>query len=232
MAKTVSTSSISDVTATACGDWDRCDVTRARLSAAKYLVVMITALALNACGSPYYTSEAIEAWVVDADTGQPIEGAVVTANWQLVGFTVDTGGSKRGQLAVMETTTDANGRFFFQGFTKLNLSFGELRDQDPQILIFKPGYRYIGGGNDYTMGASSPGPHRKSQLSGNRLQMSKADPDPRKQANDLIGLTTSLANTQDSGDADRVHQMLDALACERWRLKALDPRTLVLVPGG
>ncbi|HYT97117.1 MAG TPA: carboxypeptidase-like regulatory domain-containing protein, partial [Casimicrobiaceae bacterium] len=127
---------------------------------------MITVLALNACGSPYYTSDSIEAWVVDADTGQPIEGAVVTANWQLVGFTLDTGGRKGAQLAVMETSTDSNGRFFFPGFTKLNLSLGELRDQDPQILAFKSGYRYIGGGNDYPMDASFPGPHRKSQVSG------------------------------------------------------------------
>jgi hypothetical protein len=207
-------------------------VTTARLNAAKYLVVMITALALNACGSPYYTSDPIEAWAVDADTGQPIEGAVVTANWQLVGFTLDTGGSKRGQLTVMETTTDANGRFFFPGFTKLNLSLSELRDQDPQILIFKPGYQYIGGGNDTLMGASSHGPHRKSQLGGQRLQIRKADPNPRKQADDLTGLTTALSNIADSGDADRVPQMLNAVACERWRLKALDPRVLVLVPGG
>ena len=210
----------------ACGDWDRCE-TATLLSAAKYLVVMITALALNACGSPYYTSEAIEAWVVDADTGQPIEGAVVTANWQLVGFTLDTGGSKRGQLAVMETTTDANGRFFFQGFTKLNLSFGELRDQDPQILIFKPGYRYIGGGNDYTMGASSPGPHRKSQLSGKRLRMSKADPDPRKQAIDLTSLSTNIANIWNNGDGPSIPKMLKALACESERLARRDGRAMV-----
>ncbi|HEY3178065.1 MAG TPA: carboxypeptidase-like regulatory domain-containing protein, partial [Casimicrobiaceae bacterium] len=95
-------------------------------------MVALVSLALNACGSPYYTSDPIEAWVVDAETGQPIEGAVVTANWQLVGFTLDTGGRKGGQLEVMETITDANGRFYFRGFTKLNLSLGELRDQDPQ----------------------------------------------------------------------------------------------------
>ena len=209
------------------GGWDRCDATATRLNATKYFIVMITALALNACGSPYYTSDPIEAWVVDADTGQPIEGAVVTANWQLVGFALDTGGSKRGQLAVMETTTDVNGRFFIPGFTKLNLSLGELREQDPQILIFKPGYRYIGGGNDYTMGASFPGPHRKSQLSGKRLQMSKADPDPRKQAIDLTSLSTNLANIWNSGDGPSIQKMLRALACESERLVKSDRRATV-----
>ena len=112
----------------ACGAWDRCDVTP--LNTAKYLMTMITALALNACGSPYYTSDPIEAWVVDADTGQPIEGAVVTANWQLVGFGFDTGGRKLGQLEVMEALTDKNGRFYFPGFTKLNPGLDDFSELD------------------------------------------------------------------------------------------------------
>src|SRR5882724_5458816 len=161
MAKTASSSSISDLTAMAYGGWDRCDATATRLNAAKYFVLMITALALSACGSPYYTSDPIEAWVVDADTGQPIEGAVVTANWQLVGFSFDTGGRKLGQLEVMETETDKNGRFYFPGFTKLNPGLDDLREEDPQILIFKPGYSYMRAANVYPIGTEDlQGPHR------------------------------------------------------------------------
>jgi hypothetical protein len=50
----------------------------------QFASLAISAMALSACGSPYYTADPIEAWVVDAETGKPIEGAVVTANWQLV----------------------------------------------------------------------------------------------------------------------------------------------------
>src|SRR5881397_1993605 len=110
----------------------------------KIALVVLIIVALNACGgSLYYTSDPIEAWVVDAETGKPIEGAVVTANWQLVAMSLDTGGRKLRQLEVMETVTDKNGRFLFPGFTKLNPTLNELRDEAPQILIFKSGYRYF-----------------------------------------------------------------------------------------
>ena len=44
----------------------------------------------------------IEAWVVDAETGKPIEGVVVTANWELVKGSLD-GPRYYGQLEVKET---------------------------------------------------------------------------------------------------------------------------------
>ena len=222
MAKTVSTSSISDVTATACGAWDRCDVTP--LIAARYLIAMITVLALNACGSPYYTSDSIEAWVVDADTGQPIEGAVVTANWQLVGFGFDTGGRKLGQLEVMETLTDKNGRFYFPGFTKLNPGLDDLREEDPQILIFKPGYSYMRAANDYPIGKeASQGTHRKSSINGQRVKMKKANPDVKKYAFELGFLTMNLDHIGYSGNLSSIPKMIHALACERRRLIAIEP---------
>ncbi|MET0917175.1 MAG: carboxypeptidase-like regulatory domain-containing protein, partial [Burkholderiales bacterium] len=110
---------------------------------------MLAATAFTGCGSPYYTADPIEAWVVDAETGRPIEGAVVTANWQLVSTSFDTGGRKLRQLEVMETTTDKQGRFFFPGFTRINFTLDELREEDPQILIFKSGYRYMRAINRY-----------------------------------------------------------------------------------
>jgi len=203
------------------------------LNAAKYLMTMITALALNACDSPYYTSDPIEAWVVDADTGQPIEGAVVTANWQLVGFGFDTGGRKLGQLEVMETLTDKNGRFYFPGFTKLNPGLDDLREEDPQILIFKPGYSYMRVANDYPIGKeASQGTHRKSSINGQTVKMKKANPDVKKYAFELHFLTTNLDHIGYSGNADAIPKMIHALACERRRLIAIDPNIgSIPVPG-
>ena len=215
----------------ACGAWDRCDVTP--LNAAKYLMTMITALTLNACGSPYYTSDPIEAWVVDADTGQPIEGAVVTANWQLVGFGFDTGGRKLGQLEVMEALTDKNGRFYFPGFTKLNPGLDDLREEDPQILIFKPGYSYMRVANDYPIGKEgSQGTHRKSSINGQRVKMKKANPDVKKYAFELGFLGMNLSNIGYSGNATEIPKMTHALACEKRRLRAIDPSIgSISVPG-
>ncbi len=102
---------------------------------------------LSGC-SVTYEFAPIEAWVVDAETGKPIEGAVVTANWELVKGSLD-GPRYFGQLEVKETVTDANGRFFFEGFSKEDSSGAELRESDPQILIFKAGYKFERFVNDY-----------------------------------------------------------------------------------
>ena len=149
-------------------------------------LLVVVAAGLQACGDLYYTAAPIEAWVVDADTGAPIEGAVVTANWQLVAFGFDTGGRKQGQLEVMETVTDKNGRFYFPGFTKINLSGSALGESDPQILIFKPGYRHIRATNQYPIGQEeSQGPRRRSSIIGQRLKMQPAGHDIKKYAFDL-----------------------------------------------
>jgi len=184
----------------------------------------IGVLALNACGSPYYTADPIEAWVVDAETGQPIEGAVVTANWQLVAASFDTGGRKLRQLKVMETVTDKNGRFTFPGFTKLNLSLNELRDEDPQILIFKSGYRYFRTSHDYDTRKPSPGAHRTSPLVEKNVRLERADSNPQKVAHELTFLTTELANIWASHDGEEIPRMTHALGCERKRLVAIDPK--------
>ena len=198
----------------------------------KIVLPAVCAMAIGGCGSPYYTVDPIEAWVVDAETGQPLEGAVVTANWQLVSPGLDTGGRKLHQLEVMETLTDKNGRFFFPGFTKLNPRLLELRDEDPQILIFKSRYGYFRTSNNYPADKGSPGARRSSPVNRQTLRMAKADPDVRKYAFDLGFLTTSLMNLFNSADEQRIPSMIHALACERRRLVNLDPATGFLsVPG-
>jgi hypothetical protein len=199
----------------------------------KFMLVVSLAFAMEACADPYYTAAPIEAWVVDADTGAPIEGAVVTANWQLVGFSYDTGGRKLGQLAVMETVTDRNGRFSFPGFTKVNISGNVLREEDPQILIFKSGYRYLRAANEYPIGKEGEqGSYRKSSIIGQRLKMKKADEDIKKYASNLGFLSDYLAMIVTPPGANDIPRMIHALACERQRLRAIDPTIgSIPVPG-
>ena len=213
----------------ASGDSSRCSTqhTMTRL-VRTFLLVVVTGL--QACGDLYYTAAPIEAWVVDADTGAPIEGAVVTANWQLVAFGFDTGGRKQGQLEVMETVTDKNGRFHFPGFTKVNLSGNALGEEDPQILIFKPGYRHIQATNQYPIGQEeSQGPRRRSSIIGQRLKMQPAGDDVKKYASDLGFLGVELEIIADNGRAHELPRMIRALACERLRLRKLDP-TIASIP--
>ena len=189
----------------------------------KIVLLAVCAMAIGGCGSPYYTVDPIEAWVVDADTGQPLEGAVVTANWQLVSPGLDTGGRKLHQLEVMETLTDKNGRFFFPGFTKLNPRLLELRDEDPQILIFKSRYGYFRTSNNYPADKAWPGANRSSPINHQTLRMAKADPDVRKYAFDLGFVTTGVTNILNSGNAGNIPRMIHALACEQRRIEAIDP---------
>ena len=181
----------------------------------------------------YYTIAPIEAWVVDAETGAPIEGAVVTANWQLVGFGFDTGGRKLGQLEVMETVTDKAGRFFFPGFTKVNISGNVLREEDPQILIFKSGYRYMRVASDYPIGKEGEqGPNRKSAANGQKLKMAKADADIKKYALNLKVLGSYVSRIAENEQATRISQMIHALGCERQRIRSIDPTIgSISVPG-
>ncbi len=199
----------------------------------RVVLLVVLAASLQACGDPYYTAAPIEAWVVDADTGAPIEGAVVTANWQLVAFGFDTGGRKQGQLEVMETVTDRNGRFYFPGFTKINLSGSALGEADPQILIFKPGYRHIRATNQYPIGEEeSQGPRRKSPIIGQRLPMQRADLDIKKYASNLGFLGIDLEILAEGGRAKEIPRMVHALECERLRLLKLDPSIgSINVPG-
>ena len=98
---------------------------------------------LTACADRYppaYSAEAITATVIDADTRKPLAGVVVTANWQLLGGM--EGNYPVGQLEVLETVTDANGRFHFPAWGPKKRPKGYLREDDPQLLLFKPGYEY------------------------------------------------------------------------------------------
>jgi len=188
---------------------------------------------LVACAPPYYTADPIEAWVVDAETGQPIEGAVVTANWQLVSVGLDTGGRKLHQLEVKETRTDKNGRFYFPGFTKLNNMVDELREEDPQLLIFKPGYKYYRASNSYLTKDTQPGSHRVLAIRGERIALNKGDGDIEKYAFDLGFLTSSVANIVNSGNTDNILQMVRAIYCEQQRITRISQHAsgYVMAPG-
>lgn len=213
----------------ASGDSDRCE----RASRAHWVrkIAIGCMASLVACAPPYYTADPIEAWVVDAETGQPIEGAVVTANWQLVSVGLDTGGRKLHQLEVKETRTDKNGRFYFPGFTKLNNMVDELREEDPQLLIFKPGYEYYRTASSYPNREGQPGAHRTARFNGEKLKLTNDDQNIKKAAANLSSLTTNLESIANAGASNEVPQMLRAVACAAKQLRAKDSHLIIPVLG-
>ena len=132
------------------------------------LLLMVLLLPLQSCALNY-SAAPIEAWVVDAESGKPLEGVIVTANWRLMGGL--EGGNELGQMMVMETITDKSGRFYFPAWgPKRNVSDGHIKSDGPQLLLFKSGYRYVVLSNKTSV-TDRPGPSLKSDWNGKTIEM-------------------------------------------------------------
>jgi len=142
-------------------------------------LALVWLLPLQACATTY-SAEPIEAWVVDAETTQPIEGVVVTANWELEEGTVG-GNRPAGQIMVMETVTDNKGRFYFPAWgpksTPLTIpmpltSEPHLVNRDPHLLFFKSGYKWLGLENNFVVNYNKSS-LRKSEWNEKTIKMER-----------------------------------------------------------
>lgn len=98
-----------------------------------YLLILLAGCAYGVrYDGPY------EGRIVDADTGQPIEGVVVLGVWNKEIIT--PGGATNNFYDAMETVTDNAGNFSIKGLGLLVMSNVIPMD----VLIFKAGYEYIG----------------------------------------------------------------------------------------
>lgn len=112
----------------------------------RWIFLGILTLLIYQCLYPYpmfYFAQSIDAEIVDVDTGEPIEDVIVVAFWLLDGGW--EGGSNRGTVNVMETTSDANGKFHFDGWGPRKIPHwfswdARLKGDSPQILFYKNGY--------------------------------------------------------------------------------------------
>src|SRR6267378_1466906 len=104
----------------------------------------------TACAAPYtYSAKPITATVVDAETGEPLEGVNVVAHWVLH---YRSSWSGAGDLELLETVTDNVGKFHFPGWEGKAPPSDQpyetrLGNADPMMILFKSGYRPGGAGN-------------------------------------------------------------------------------------
>jgi hypothetical protein len=85
-----------------------------------------------------YSAEPIEGRVIDKDTGKPIEGVIVVAQWVLA---KPPEGHEEDQWQVFEAVTDSEGRYHIPGWGPLPRPSNRwLTDYDPEIVLFMPGY--------------------------------------------------------------------------------------------
>ena len=181
----------------ASGAWIRCRTC---------LRVLLTILAAGAMGivlrptpafAIEYSAETIEARVVDAQSGAPLEGVIVVAHWQLEGGL--EGGNVLGQVNVLETITDASGGFKFPAWGPVPIPRGlpanaRLKDLDPEMVLFKPGYKFVHLQNtktfEQTRGFGSV--VRTSDWNHKTIKMNALFGDTDEMAKELWGLESSL----------------------------------------
>jgi hypothetical protein len=90
----------------------------------------------RSCGPFYYESDSIHARVINEETGQPVGGAVVVAIWML-----DSSWYTDRPLHASEAVTDGKGNFVIPAMRNRRPWLMFLDFRDPQISIYKPGYR-------------------------------------------------------------------------------------------
>ena len=195
----------------------------------------LAALALCAIGQvaacATYSAAPMQAIVVDAETRQPLEGAVVVAHWVLE----DTGAVKTvGDMELMEAVTDASGRFALPGWgPKPTPHYPypvRLSQLDPEIIILKPGYmpRSVMN-NEHPDFLSHPEdlgpPTRTSQWDNRVIELKKADDPPKNYALHLGGALNGVDYFNCKWK--KIPRMVVMMSKERDRLKSLGINTFL-----
>lgn len=111
----------------------------------------------------YYEQDAIEARVIDKESGRPLQGVPVLAVWYV----------ETGAFEVMvsiyryeEAVTDANGRFRLSPWKRWRKrDEGHLKDEDPIIRIYQPGYKsvHLTNRDAYVPVVGLPGPSGRNE---------------------------------------------------------------------
>lgn len=172
-----------------------------------------------------YSAAPMQATVVDAETKQPVEGAVVVAHWVLE----DTGAVKTvGDMELMEAVTDPNGRFALPGWgPKATPQYPypvRLSQLDPEIIILKPGYMPLSVMNNehpnLIFHPEDLGPAtRTSQWDHRVIELKRADDPPKNYA---LALSTLLTGVDHSGCKwQKIPRTIVVLTREKDRLKRL-----------
>jgi hypothetical protein len=92
---------------------------------------------------PYLGAE-VRGQVVEAATGRPIDGAIVVARWDWLGYRSALEGSgfyaNGDAVHVGEALTDREGRYSIAGWGPVLRAGGKMDEKAPNLIVFKPGY--------------------------------------------------------------------------------------------
>ena len=167
----------------------------------QFVLVLLSGL-VGGCASmvaamppPSYSAPSIEATVVDAATGEPLEGVIVVVSWDLESTVASP--SPRGYLHVAEAVTDAHGAFRVPAWGPLQAPTlsgdrARLPPFNPVLVLYRSGYtlRVEDNGWDSAYLADpwwTGDPIRGSRWNGKKLELKRFVGTP-EQYNDDVGL--------------------------------------------
>ena len=110
------------------------------------LIIIFSLSSISFAGWLIYHKPAFKGKVIDAETKEPIEGAVVVVVYKKHSLISGPGGGYTSVVKVKETLTDKNGEFYFSPYTTL-IQPNSIEDT-AEFIIYKPGYGSYPGRDD------------------------------------------------------------------------------------
>ena len=112
-----------------------------------FLFLSFTSTPSHALWWMVYHKPAFNGKVIDAETKEPIEGAVVVAIYKKYPIISGPGGGSQSIMDIKEILTDAKGEFYFSSYTTVIQPFSI--EGSATFIIFKPGYGSFPDGRIY-----------------------------------------------------------------------------------
>lgn len=168
-----------------------------------WLAALVVLIHLSGCAIVYSSAD-VEGRIVDADTGEPVEGAVVIGIWQLESYPIHNH-FMEDIIHVSESVSDVDGHYRVEGFTLkfVGHKSGSLYEHDPLILVFVEGYRPTSVVRSERESAGI-GPYRKSPFNGRDITV-------QREAIDSMGSarrwSSFIAGTLEDVTCDDVHRL-------------------------
>ena len=181
---------------------------------------------LQSCFALYF-SEPITGWVVDADTGKPLEGVIVTANWAVNEGNL-AGTNSGGQIQIMETVTDLAGRYHFPAWGPKPLPPKKngwwvdqyIGNEDPGLMFFKNGYR-LDTRSNALVSERNTSSIRRSDWNGKTIKLKLIGANEKEYVEDLSRARgmLSFALSADGCEWEKIPRMLAALLKETEKFR-------------
>ena len=184
-----------------------------------------------------YTADPLYGTIVDAETGAPIEGAIVIGLWEMqMQYGFDST-AMTGHAQVTEVLTDQDGKYFIAGWgPKKRYGKSYLSDSSPLIVVFKEGYEYLLRGNTMYPSDQKYNPIRQFDWAGETLKLKKFNGNVKayynmlKRVNSALGTVTE--RTLGAGDCDwkKIPHMMLEFDKYYQILKIELPRAFYIIP--